>query len=346
MKNIINFLIVAILIPFGMNAQLVTWEVKAFPKNGNEIPVNAYFEDGSIIPVTAILKDGDDHFMDVKLIFNNKELPIKLIASNDVYVPVKGITPEGKLINIKADFNGTLLDVKGVSRNGNIINIAAVDDDNKFWPIRAISPKGVTRDVQGIKFLTENVELEINGVSVIAHVKALPAADIKEVESKWSINAETMNGEMLELVCFNEKGKEYQIKANMEGSSANFMNVRGVSGTEIMIKLVKTDKKIIVQGIDEFGRLYRVEAKAKNGKLLSVYGGERTGNVIPIFVLDDDNNKLPVVAISSKGNKFDVHGLKVTNEEVEGIISGLNVWIRYYAHVKALAPINNKEFVN
>ena len=56
-------------------------------------------------------------------------------------------------------------------------------------------------------------------------------------------------------------------------------------------------------------------------------------------------SQFPVKAISSKGHEFDVKGIKVKEDEVEGVISGLNVWIRYYSHVKALAPAhaNQKE---
>ncbi|MFT4534778.1 MAG: hypothetical protein ACJA1A_000318 [Saprospiraceae bacterium] len=38
------------------------------------------------------------------------------------------------------------------------------------------------------------------------------------------------------------------------------------------------------------------------------------------------------------GHEFDVKGTKVKGSEIEGIISGINNEIKYYAHVKALAP--------
>ena len=125
----------------------------------------------------------------------------------------------------------------------------------------------------------------------------------------------------------------------MAGKYPYLMNVRGDASFDIFIKFVKNDKGIVVSGIDEYGRLYEIKAKAPSGEFYEVIGGEKKGNVIPIYVVASAGNELPVKAISSQGHEFDVKGIKVKKSDIEGFIpAGLNNEIVYYAHIKALAP--------
>jgi hypothetical protein len=340
MKRINLLLILMILLPFCVLAQNPTWAVKAVAKGGEELSVNVYLEDGTPVPVFAIYEDGNDHFMDVKGVHNGKIISIKLVQTNDILIPVKGISETGDILKVKAeDSMGNILDVKGVSRDGNTINIAAVKMEGDYIPLKAISPEGVERNVKGVKFMRDNVEMEVGDVKILAHLKALPTIDVGDIDNKWEITASTDEGQNLSVVAINKKGKEYPVRALMPGKHPYLMNVRAqASSVDIFIKLVKNDKGVFVSGIDEFGRLYEIKAKATNGESFEVIGGEKKGNVIPIYVLGSDSKKHPVKAISSKGHEFDVKGIKVMESEIEGLIQVIDGYIEYYAHIKALAP--------
>ena len=339
MKRITLFLCSIILLPIGLLSQSDIWPVHAVTNSGKKFPINVYLADGTAVPVFAIYAEGNDHFMDVKGVHNGDKISIKLIESNDVLVPVKGITQNGEILKVKAvGPGGRILDVKGVSRDGNTLNLAAIGQDGRNILIKAISADGVERPVKGVKFVGQNVELTFGDINVIGHVKALPIIEVGNIDSKWNVCAYTDTQDSLKLVAINKKGKEYQIKAHMEGQYPYLMNVKGEARINLHIKLVKEGNGLILTGIDEYGRLYDVKAISENGDTYVVHGGETTGNVTPVYVVGPDGKTFPVKAVSSKGHVFDVKGLKVKEGEVEGVISGLNNWIRYYSHVKAIAP--------
>lgn len=334
-----------VLLPFFLIAQNATWPIKAVTQEGKALPVNVYLEDGISIPLFAIYESGNDHFMDVKGVYKGENISIKLIVSSDYLVPVKGVTENGDILKVKAEaLNGKILDVKGVSRDGNTINIAAINEEGNNIPLKAISPTGVERDVKGVKFITENIEMKFGDIQVNGHVKALPTIEVGDIDSKWKITSMTENGVNLNIFAINKKGKAFPIKAEMAGKHPYLMNVRAEASFDIYIKLIKNEDDVVLSGIDEYGRLYEVKAKTENGESFIVIGGQKTGNVIPILVLGADDKKLPVKAISSMGHEFDVKGIKVKKDEVEGVISGINnVSISFYAHVKALAPAQTNE---
>ena len=335
----ISILFLIILLPICLIAQSTTWPVKAVVKEGKAYPVNVYLENGTAIPLFAIYEAGNDHFMDVKGVHNGEKISIKLVLTDDVLIPVKGITASGVILKVKAeDPDGNILDVKGVSRDGNTLNIAAIDGGGGYIPLKAISPEGVERDVKGVKFLRENVEMKIGDVKVLAHVKALPTIEVGDIDKKWEISAFTDEGNSLSFFAINKKGKEYPIKAFMAGKYPYLMNIRGESSFDIFIKFVKNKNGLVPTGIDEYGRLYEVVAKSNDGVSFAVIGGEKKGNVIPIYALGSDGQKFPAKAISSMGHEFDVKGIKVMKSDVEGIIVGLDGDVNYYAHIKALAP--------
>ncbi|MBT8229413.1 MAG: hypothetical protein KJO50_04085 [Bacteroidia bacterium] len=267
-----------------------------------------------------------------------------MISSNDVLVPVKGISKNEKVLNVKAvSSSGKILDVKGVSRDGNTLNLAAVDEEGKYIPLKAISPDGNERDVKGVKFVGQNIEMEFGDIKVIGHVKALPTIDVGDVDDKWNVAAITDNKDILNLVAISDKGREFPINAEMEGEYPYLMHVRAEARNTIHVKLIKNKNGLILTGIDEFGRLYEVKAVGENGESYKVIGGKTTGNVTPIYAVGPDGGEIPVKAISSKGHEFDVKGLKVKKEAVEGRIGMLDVKIKFYSHVKALAPAQSNE---
>lgn len=339
MKSIKLILFLIMLVPLCVLAQSATWSVHAVTNGGKALPVSVYLEDGTEIPVVAIFEEGNDHFMDVKGIHNGKKISIKLVLTNDVLIPVKGVTEDGTILRVKAeDENGKILDVKGVSRDGNTINVAAVRGEGKYIALKAISPEGVERSVKGVKFLGENVEMKIGDVKVLAHLKALPTIEVGQVDKKWEVAAVTDDGQKLSLSALSKKGKEYPVRALMPGKYPYLMNVRAQFSLDVFIKIIKTDDGFDVGGIDDYGRPYEIRATAENGDVFEVESGEQKGNVIPIYVAGPNGKKYPVKAISSEGHKFDVKGIKVLKDDADGSIPGVNGNVYYFAHIKALAP--------
>ncbi|MDF1698763.1 MAG: hypothetical protein P1U56_23115 [Saprospiraceae bacterium] len=338
MKQIDLFLFFLILLPFCGFSQSATWAVKAV-KGGDAFPVHVYLDDATPVPVFAIYNEGNDHFMDVKGVHNGKNVSIKLVRSSDMLIPVKGISETGEILKVKAiDSKGGILDVKGVSRDGNTINVCAVKGENDYIPLMAVSPEGVKRTVKGVKFMSENVEMELSGVKVLAHLKAIPTVEVGSIDKKWGLQASTDDGQSLSVVAINKKGREYPVNAIMAGKHPYLMHVRAEGSVDIYVKFVKNDNGVMVTGIDEYGRPYDIKAKATDGTMYGVNGGEKTGNVIPVYVMGANGATYPVKAVSSKGHEFDVKGIKAKKGDVEGSIAGIDGEVNYYAHIKALAP--------
>ena len=344
MKRISLFLFLMILLPLSAFSQDATWAVKAVSKGGDAFSINVYLEDGTQVPVFAIYAEGNDHFMDVKGVHEGKQISIKLVQSNDVLIPVKGISEDGEILKVKAvDGAGNIIDVKGVSRDGNTINVAAVTAAEDYMPLKAISPDGVERSIKGIKFLRENVEMELAGVKVMAHLKAIPTIDVGDIDKQWNLGVKTDAGADMSIVAINKKGREYGIYATMAGKHPYLMHVRGEASYDIHVKFTKTDEGLAVSGIDEYGRRYDIKAKAADGATFDVVGGEQMGNVIPVYAMAADGKKYSVKAFSSGGHEFDVKGIKVLKKDIEGLIHGLEGYVKFYAHIKALAPAQAKE---
>jgi hypothetical protein len=130
---------------------------------------------GEIYDVKAIQDAGNDHIFDVKAFIGGKPVPVKVLASEDRFAPVKAIGEDGTIYDIKAlTPEGDKLDVKGVSRSGSLFHIKAVGPHEQFYGVKAISRSGHVYDVKGIKTSDETVEATVHGVEVQAHIKALP----------------------------------------------------------------------------------------------------------------------------------------------------------------------------
>lgn len=152
----------------------VIWHVKALHPDGKLLDVKAFDKDGTIYDIKAIQDTDQTMLMDVKALINNKKVSVKVLVSEDRYLPVKAIRDDGTILDIKAiTEDGDKLDVKGVSQSGNIIHLKAINKNGSFCTIEAISPKGWINDVKGVKMFKEPVEAVINGVEIYAHIKAL-----------------------------------------------------------------------------------------------------------------------------------------------------------------------------
>ena len=153
----------------------ILWDVKAYRPEAVLLKVKAIDKRGRQYDVKAIQYSDDTSVLDVKILMNGERIPVKLLVkSGDEYYPLKGITPDGTIIDIKAlSERGEILPVKGVSKSGNVIHIRAISGGTIFYNIVAISPEGKFNDVKGIKMLSTETEANIYGVPIFSHVKAL-----------------------------------------------------------------------------------------------------------------------------------------------------------------------------
>ncbi|MBO6606412.1 hypothetical protein [Psychroserpens sp.] len=153
----------------------ILWDVKAYRPEAVLLKVKAIDKRGKQYDVKAIQYSDDASVLDVKIIMNGERVPVKLLVkSGNEYYPLKGITPDGNIIDIKAlSERGEILPIKGVSKSGNVIHIRAISGGTIFYNIVAISPEGQFNDVKGVKMISSEVEANIYGVPIFSHVKAL-----------------------------------------------------------------------------------------------------------------------------------------------------------------------------
>lgn len=153
----------------------ILWDVKAYRPEAVLLKVKAIDKRGRQYDVKAIQYSDDTSVLDVKIIMKGERIPVKLIIKNDEqFYPLKGITPDGTIIDIKAiSDRGEILPVKGISKSGNVVHIRAISGGTIFYNIVAISPEGKFNDVKGIKMLSTEIEANIYGVPIFSHVKAL-----------------------------------------------------------------------------------------------------------------------------------------------------------------------------
>jgi hypothetical protein len=335
MKKIYNLGILIALMILGTNLKGQDWTIKS-----GDLAIKAKGSSGAMLDVVAILDEGDDCFMDVKAINGSDIISVKLISTDSMYIPVMAVTAGGKTMPIVAvSASGEVYDVKGVSRAGNTINIAAIVSGS-LKEVHALSPDGKKRLIAGVKFQDDNIEMEIGDTKVVAHVKALPTTDVKTSETAWDIKATGNDGFILDVVAINSKGKEYKVKALSAGGSFTLLNVKAdIIRDMINVKLTKNDDGIFLTAIDYFGRLYPVKVKAADGTYLDIRGAENCGKTIDIRANSPSGVEYYINAISPVGDQYDVKGIKIMDEDNEGYLQGHTGLVFYYAHVKALPPI-------
>lgn len=153
------------------------WNVKCVQPDGHVLGIKAVDGTGAFYDVKARM-DGDAAILDIKAMINGQEVAVKVLVSTDKLSPVKAVAKDGTIYDIKAvTANGGKLDVKAVRRSGSIYDIKALAADGKEMGVKAISPHGLFYDVKGIKLLADDKEMELGGVAVRAHVKALPQVE-------------------------------------------------------------------------------------------------------------------------------------------------------------------------
>ncbi len=318
------------------NDMEIIWHVKAIHPNGYFIDIKALDENGSFYDIKAIQNSDQTTIMDIKALIDGKKIPVKILVSDDKYAPVKAIMDNGTILDIKAiTAQGDKLDVKGVGRSGNVTDIKVISKEGLFYGVKAISPKGELNDVKGVKMFNKEIEMNLNGVAVYAHVKALTQVGCVGDNFIWHIIAIHPEGKALDIIALDKDGNTFPVKAIRSTKQHSVIDVKvyvdGSSQLPVKI-LVSNDKYAPVKAIAEDGSIYDIKALTAEGDKLDVKGVSRSGNIIHIKAIAKSGEFYGVKAISPDGALNDVKGVKMSANEVEYKIKGIEIG----AHIKAL----------
>ena len=331
----------------------IYWNVKAITPDGKSLDIKAFDDAGKSFDIKAIQNSDQTNFLDVKVIIDGERLPVKMLESNNQFVPVAAINNQGNKYLIKAiTAEGEKLDVKGVARFGNIVLMKAITKKGNFYGVKAISPTGQLNDIKGIKINRKEREMSLKGVGIHAHVKAMhPAANEddfklstkkkKKVEYKsdferiiWNIKAVTADGKNLDVKAIDAEGNKFDVKATQDSEQHSFMNIKAfVEGAELPVKIMQSSdeyKPINAIGID--GTIYEIKAITEDNVTLDVKGISRSGNIIHVKAINENGEFLGVKAFAPDGKLNQVKGIKIFEREIELRVQGNPV----YAHLKAI----------
>lgn len=331
----------------------IYWNVKAIQPDGKSLDVKAFDDQGKAYELKAIQNSDQDNFLDVKVIIDGKNLPVKILESKNQFVPVAAINQDGDKYYIKAITpEGKKLDVKGVARFGYVVLMKAITKDGKYYGVKAISPDGKLNDIKGVKINYQDREMSLKGVGIHAHVKAMhPAVNEDELKIPakakkkkiyksdfkriiWNIKAVTTNGENLDIKAFDANGNKFDVKATQDSKDHSFMNIKAfVDGVELPVKILQsTDAYAPVKAIGTDGTIYDIKALTKDNVRLDVKGVSRSGNIVNVKAINENGELLAVKAFAPDGKLNNVKGIKIFQREIELRVKGNPV----YAHLKAI----------
>ena len=314
----------------------IIWHIKAIHPNGYFINIKALDKAGHIYDVKAIQNSVQTSILDIKALVNGKRVPIKILVSDDDYGPVKAIMEDGSIMDIKAiTSKGERMDVKGVGRSGNITDIKAITKNGEFYGVKAISPNGDLNDVKGVKMFNKDLEMNLNGIEVHSHVKALTQVGCTGDNFMWHIIAIHPEGRVLNVEAVDKDGNTFPVKAIKNTKQRSIIDVKVyIDGSnQLPVKiLVSNDKFAPVKAIGEDGSIYDIKAITPEGDRLDIKGVNRSGSIINIKAIGKNGDFYGVKAISPEGELNDVKGVKMSSDAVEYTINGIDV----AAHVKAV----------
>lgn len=314
----------------------VIWHVKAVHPEGYFMDVKAFDREGNIYDVKSIQYADQTSILDIKAEVDGTNVPIKILVSNDRFMPVKGIKSDGTLLNIHAVApDGAKFDVKGVSFSGNIIHIKAVSPNNEFYGVKAIAPDGRLNDVKGLKMSKDRVEAIVNNVEVYAHIKAISQSACASDNFIWHIKAIHPEGKAIDVKALDKEGNVYDVKALQDSDQSSLLDVKAFIGDmdQSPVKiLLNSDRYAPVKAIGEDGTIYDIKAIETDGSKLDIKGVKRSGNLVHIKAISSKGEFFGVKAISPSGQLNDVKGVKMVKDDLETTINGVEV----YAHIKAI----------
>lgn len=320
----------------NINNAEILWHIKAIHPEGKFIDIKAINKDGDIFDVKAIQNSDQSTVMDIKALIDGDKIPIKMLVSSDKYAPVKAIMSDGTILDIKAiTSNGDKLEVKGIGRSGNIIDIKVINKEGAFYAVKAISPKGNLNDVKGVKMFNKELEMEMDGIEIYAHVKAVTQVGCEGDNFIWHIIAIHPEGRSMEVMAFDKEGNTFPVKAIKSTKQRSVIDIKVyVDGSkQLPVKVVISgDKYAPVKAIGEDGSIYDIKAVTAEGDILDIKGVSRSGNVINIKALAKNGDFYGVKAISPGGELNDVKGVKMMSDDIECELNDVKI----SAHIKAL----------
>jgi len=314
----------------------IIWHIKAIHPNGYFINIKALDRAGHIYDVKAFQNSVQTSILDIKALVNGKRVPIKILVSDDNYGPVKGIMEDGTLLDIKAiTAQGDKLDIKAVGRSGNITDIKAITKNGEFYGVKAISPNGDLNDVKGVKMFNKELEMNLNGIEVHSHVKALTQVGCTGDNFMWHIIAIHPEGIAIDVLAVDKDGNTFPVKAIKNTKQRSVIDVKVyIDGSnQLPVKiLVSNEKYAPVKAIGLNGSIYNIKGFTSEGEILDIKGVNRSGSIINIKAIAKNGEFYGVKAISPEGELNDVKGVKMSSDAVEYKINGIEIG----AHVKAL----------
>ena len=325
---------VTFLFAFSFSFAQQNWFVRAIQKNGNSLEVKAYTDDGRSYPIQAIVMKGNHSMLDLRMMKDGKQYPVKVKSSQDSLKPVVAIMQDGKALTLRAKGPMRQYKVYAMWQGGKILNIKAMAENGRYLAVKAISPKGKLFDVKGVKMTDRDEEGKVSGTSILAHVKALPQMGFVGAAPEWSIRAIGPKGEFVPVMAVSKTGDLYPIKGLKEPNNNHLLNVKAdVKGEIQPVKVMITEDAFLpIAAINEGGEIMPLKAFINDTTSFDVKAYSQTGNVIHIKAVGPDNKPYGVKAIAPNGILFDVKGLIFLGQKFEGQENGVN----YKAHVKAI----------
>ncbi len=331
----------------------IYWNVKAIHPDGKSLDVKAFDVQGKQFDIKVIQNSDQDSFLDLKAMVDGEELPVKMLESQNQFVPVAAINNDGSKYYIKAiTAEGEKLDVKGVARFGNIVLMKAITKKGDFYGVKAISPDGKLNDIKGIKINRADRDMTLKGIGIHAHIKAMhaatneddfkiPANKKKKTEYKsdfkriiWNIKAVTADGKNLDVKAFDAEGNVFDVKATQDSEQHSFMNIKAfVEPYELPVKIMdSSDEYAPVNAIGKTGTLYEIKAVTEDNVKLDIKGISRSGNIINVKAINENGEFYGVKAFAPDGKLNQVKGIKIFDRKVEMKAQGNPV----HAHLKAI----------
>ena len=156
----------------------------------------------------------------------------------------------------------------------------------------------------------------------------------------WHVKAYQPEAKLLKVKAFSEKGDMYDVKAIQNSDQTDVLDVKAlVNGTWLPVKmLVKKDEKYYpIKVITADGTILKIKAITEDGTILDVKGVKQIGNLIDVCAINEGDMHYNILAFSPDGHTNVLKGLKMTKDDVEVKLNGIEV----FAHIKAIPQSKN-----
>lgn len=154
-------------------------------------------------------------------------------------------------------------------------------------------------------------------------------------EIYWDVKAYIPQALLLRVKGVDKNGNLYDVKAIQSSDDTSVLDVKVlINGEKLPIKLIVKGDDVYypLKGIFADGTLLDIKAINDDGKIIDVKGVAKSGNVVHIRAVTEDSEFYNIIAISPEGKVNTIKGIKMSKNEVEATINGVEI----FAHVKSL----------